>query len=290
MTRTDAHRPSAIVPDEYDVVSCDYYGPSYGGPYPFLVRQREIFRDHMNRTGGRYAERHNSGSCHICGAAAMYVVNWYHRPSNTYIVTGEDCAVKMEMDGGGDLFRSLRKSVAKQRQRRKGEAKAKETLALLGLSDAWRYYDPGYDGPADGSGWGREEPIIQNIVFKLVRYDSLSEKQATLVAKLLADIADRPRRRAEAAAKRAASSWLGTVGERVTLELEVAFTTSFKTQYGTMHVHSMRDAAGNVVIYKGGRIADRGQRIRVKGTVKEHGIYKELKQTIISRPKVEAVL
>ena len=287
MARTDAHRPSAINPEDYDFVACDYYGPWAS---LMFVHERKAFRDHMERTGGKHVEKYNSGSCHICGAAAMYVAKYHHRPSNTYIVTGMDCAEKMDFGGTG-AFRKFRTQVSHERKIYKGKALAKEVLALLGLSDAWKYYE---NGAFQEGKWGREESIIQSIVAKQVRYNGMTEKQADLVRKLLGDIADRPRKEAERAAQRvaevAASDWIGQVGERLVLDLTVSYTTNFETQFGIMHVHSMRDDKGNVVVYKGGRIADKGQRIRIKATVKEHGTYKDLRQTIVSRPKVEAVL
>jgi len=285
MTRTDAHRPSAINPDEYDYVSCDYFG-QWGSVMHAIDRAH--FRAHMERTGGKHAQKFNTGSCHICGAAAMYVARYYHRPSNTYITTGMDCASKMDMPGD-ENFSAFRKLVRDARKAVAGKKKAQAMLADLGLADAWKLYDYGYD-----DGWRREEPIVQSIVDKLVRYGSISDPQVALVSKLLVDNADRPRRDAELQAKReeeaATSKYVGSLGERAEFELTVDFTTSFDTQFGIMHVHIMRDATGNVIVYKGSSIAKRGERIKVKGTVKEHKAYKGVAQTIISRPKVLEVV
>jgi hypothetical protein len=278
MSRTDAHRPSAINPDEYDFVACDYYGP-WGGQ--IHLQDRINFRNHMARTGGLMATKHNTGTCHICGAAAMYVAKYHHLPSNTYIVTGLDCAMKLDM-GDADLFKSFKKSIHKQREAEKGKARAKETLALLGLSRAWVLYDHGYD-----NSWKREEPIIQSIVEKLVRYGNMSEKQVTLIFKLLSDIDGRAERAAKAAAADAGSAWVGNVGERRDFDLTVRFMTSFEGHYGVTWITVMEDAGHNVVVYKGSRIAqERGERMMLKATVKEHGTRNNVKQTIISRPKV----
>lgn len=54
-----------------------------------------------------------------------------------------------------------------------------------------------------------------------------------------------------------------------------------------MNVHIMNDEAGNVIVYKGNRIAEKGQRVTMKATVKSHGEREGVKQTIVSRPKVE---
>lgn len=282
MARTDAHRPSAINPDDYDFVACDYYG-QYGRE--MFLQDRINFRNHMERTGGLFASKHNAGTCHICGAGALYVARYHHRPSNTYITTGMDCAVKMDI-GDADLFKSFKKSIHKQREAEKGKARAKETLALLGLSRTWNFYDYGYD-----DNWKREEPIIQSIVFKLVRYGNISEKQVALLFKLLADIDNRAALAAERASAQAAqaaqSNWIGSKGERADFQLTVRFITSFDTQFGTLWITVMEDAAGNVVVYKGNKIAERGESLKLKATIKDHGTRNEIKQTIISRPKLE---
>lgn len=290
MPRTDAHRPSAINPAEYHYVACDYYGQTWGRD-PFIEQERKNLRAHMERTGGRYAHKYNAGTCHICGAVALTVFKYHHESSNTYIVTGEDCAYKMEI-GDPKVFKAVRRHIVNGRKVGKGKALAAETLALLGLSDAYRVYEAGYH--MNEVNTRKQEEIVISIVGKLVKYRTMSEKQVELVRKLVSDIADRPRREAEAAARRAEevakAEWIGTIGERVDLDLTVAFRTSFETQFGICHVHSMRDAAGNVVVYKGNRIAEKGQRITMKATIKEHAVYKDLKQTVVSRPKVGAVV
>lgn len=284
MPRTDAYRPSAINPDEYSYIACDYYGQTWGND-PFLEQERRTFRAHMERTGGKYAHHYNSGTCHICGARAMTVAKYHHRPTNTYITTGEDCAYKMEI-GDPKVFKAVRRHIVNGRKVGKAKALAAEMLALLGLSDAYQVYEVGYDMKEVSS--RKQEEIIISIVSKLVKWGAISEKQVELINKLMGDIKDRPRREAEAAARKAEEAakaqWVGTVGERREFELTVAFRTSFETQYGIMHVHSMRDAAGNVVVYKGAQIGEKGEKLKIKATVKEHAVYKDLKQTVVSRP------
>ena len=59
--------------------------------------------------------------------------------------------------------------------------------------------------------------------------------------------------------------------------------------YGTTWINVMRDADGNVIAYKGSAcLGQKGDTFKVKGTVKEHTLYKGTKQTVINRPKVAA--
>jgi hypothetical protein len=283
MARTDAHRPSAINPEDYDFVACDYYDPWAA---QMFMHERKFFRDHMERTVGKFATKHNSGTCHVCGAAAMYVAKYHHRPSNSYIVTGMDCAEKMDFGGTGS-FKAFKAKVSHERKIMKGKAVAHEVLALLGMSDAYRVYEAG--SYQEGK-WLREESIICEMVMNLVKYGKWSEKQAEFCRKLLGDIASRPQREAERAAQKeaeaAASNYVGNVGDRLSFDLVVQFVSSFETQFGIMHVHVMKDDAGNVIVYKGNRIAAKDEKVSLKATVKDHKEYKGVKQTVICRPKI----
>lgn len=84
------------------------------------------------------------------------------------------------------------------------------------------------------------------------------------------------------------SQHIGTVGEKIELELTVSHIAMFPGYYANVHVHIMHDAARNVVIYKGSnkRLAEKGAKIKVSAKVKAHGEREGVKQTIIERPKV----
>jgi len=186
-TRTDIHRPSAITPEDYSFIGCDYYGPNYGENL-----DRQFIRKHMDRTGGKYSTHHHGGSCHVCGASAMYVAIYHHAKTNTYIVTGEDCASKMDT-GEAIAFRSLRKRIAAERKADKGVKKAVETLKAANLTAAWEIYK-------DANRVDKyEENTIRDIVSKLVRYGTISEKAEGFMRSLIEKIA----KRAEIEAERA---------------------------------------------------------------------------------------
>ncbi len=283
MTRTDLHRPSAIIPEDYRFVACDYYGG--GLDVLGFAGERAAFRADMERTGGRFSGHEHGGTCHICGANALYVAKYHHKPTNSYIVTGMDCAEKMDI-ADAVAFRSFKKRVAAGRKLYAGRAKAEATLAAAGLQAAWAIFTA-----TDTVGHQKAESIVGDIVGKLVRYGSISDAQAGLVSRLLGDIAARPARQAAFQAARAVeaanSRHIGTVGSRQDFTLTATFRTSFDTQYGTLFVHGFKDPEGNVVIYKGGKaIAERGETIRVKATVKDHGVREGVQQTIIARPAV----
>jgi len=82
------------------------------------------------------------------------------------------------------------------------------------------------------------------------------------------------------------SDFIGSVGERIERDVTLTFTHGFEGFYGMTWINSMVDADGNVIVYKGGnRLGQKGDTFTIKGTVKEHAVYKKIKQTVINRPK-----
>lgn len=111
----------------------------------------------------------------------------------------------------------------------------------------------------------------------------LSPKQVALVRKYITE--GDARKQAQRAAD-LASTYVHNVGDRREFSLQVAFVTSYDSAYGTMHVVGMKDAAGNVLIYKGGKCfgCQRGDGVTFTATIKEHKEREGVKQTILARP------
>lgn len=90
---------------------------------------------------------------------------------------------------------------------------------------------------------------------------------------------------AKRAAEAATSNWIGTVGKREMFTVTIRHIVEIDGIYGMSYLHIMNDDAGNVVIYKGTKVlGDKGERLTVKATVKEHGEREGVKQTKIARP------
>jgi hypothetical protein len=192
--RTDIHSPSRIVPSEYEWVAYDYLGSWPGmdlGALMALKVERERKRKHMERTGGKYASHEHGGTCGICGANAAYVSIFHHRPSNEYVVVGWECAMNLERSGDAPGRNGFRRDIRDARKAQAGKRKAQALLADHGLTRCWEIV-----------GEGREESIIRDIVWKLVKYGSISDKQWSFLTKLVSDIDNR----AAVAAQRAAEA------------------------------------------------------------------------------------
>ena len=120
-------------------------------------------------------------------------------------------------------------------------------------------------------------------------------------------------REAEWAAEKAKSAYVGVVGDKLDVSVTLAFETSFEMPayngWGTveMLVYGFKDDAGNILIWKTGgflsvehkvfkkngtdyflesEFAHKGDKIRIKASIKDHSEYKGTKQTVLTRVKL----
>lgn len=90
-----------------------------------------------------------------------------------------------------------------------------------------------------------------------------------------------------ASAARAASEYVGTVGERIELQLTIERVIELQGDYGMRNILIMRDAAGNAVLWStGAATGEPGERLKLRGTVKKHSEYRGGKQTELTRCKI----
>ena len=128
--------------------------------------------------------------------------------------------------------------------------------------------------------------LLHKLAADLRDCGGLSEKQTEIVRKALAN-QERfaAERKTKFAALNASSQHIGTVGKREVFDLTVQWVKHFEGAFGATYIHGLKDAAGNVVIYKGSKcLGQKDAALKVKATVKEHGERDGVKQTIISRP------
>jgi len=115
---------------------------------------------------------------------------------------------------------------------------------------------------------------------------------------------ERIKREAEEARKRgAAAGHVGQPGKRQQFDLEFVMRRCWDSYYGQKCVYKFRDADHREIVWfsssgiwvplpdgGGERPLEEGDRIRIKATVKEHGDYQGMPQTVIQRAKLVDVL
>jgi hypothetical protein len=82
------------------------------------------------------------------------------------------------------------------------------------------------------------------------------------------------------------SRFQGEIGERLEISMEVTAVSSFDSPYGKQNLHVFRDAEGNAYLWKtASKCWQVGDKKKIRGTVKEHNVYKGIKETILTRCK-----
>lgn len=80
------------------------------------------------------------------------------------------------------------------------------------------------------------------------------------------------------------SQFVGTVGERIVVEVTVEKNITLEGYYGIQHMHVMRSDDGNVFVWttttKDWAV---GSKKNIRGTVKEHKTYRNTHQTVLTR-------
>lgn len=86
--------------------------------------------------------------------------------------------------------------------------------------------------------------------------------------------------------KAASSEYYGNVGERTEVEMKLDFTTSFESSFGRCYVQTFK-SANHVFVYMGKDLGvDKGEKVNMKFTIKDHSEFRGVKQTKISRPTI----
>lgn len=199
-TRTDAHRPSAILPRDYEyVLSFSMDTTDNSMPVPSININCEIARQFsrnedgtpnvtigrphaadgrccvigIKQHGGVFAADAGPGRCSVCGTHYVYGDVWFHKPSNEYICIGHDCADKYTLLADRSEWEMAnlrtRENLAKELARKvNAEERAAFLAAHPGLAEALEC----------------KHDIVRDIASKFQAYRSLSDKQVALVFKL----------------------------------------------------------------------------------------------------------
>jgi hypothetical protein len=215
LKRTDCHCPSKINPSEYTYIGVAYMKHNDIESSMVLDMHRSVIANHSKKTNAKYSDHEHGGTCHICGAWALYIAVFYHAASNTYIRTGFDCADKLDMGNAQD-FRSIKRAVKSAREAKAGKAKAKLLLNDHDLMRAWAISEmtdaeivvlgatTKIDTLSDDVRACDEVQTLRSIVQGVVKYGRFSDKQVNFVRVLVDRIDNKKKRDAEIAAERAA--------------------------------------------------------------------------------------
>ena len=214
-SRTDTHRPQVFDPAEYTEIGFFDNHPEDGGCW--------VDAGYANKTefDGNYMGK---GRCDHCGAGPLrYGVVFYHAPSDSTLVTGTICAAKLNLGSRSEIER---KQLLEQAIR---ETKRAEWLALDSHHVAVLDFLTGAVSGDDGGSYGSSWSFLHDLLHKLNRYGSLSEKQVAAVDKFIARRDEFAARKAEENAEITADFPAG----RVTVTGEIVSTKYQDSMYGS---------------------------------------------------------
>lgn len=199
--RTDTHRPSRIIPANYEHVMFYNLATTDGGwPVPsfrvdcVMDRAEHDEQGRVIKTGKhdqdgmcclvglrtiarvKFAEHGASGRCTVCGTHFVYGEVWCHVPTNEYIHVGHICAAKYNLLADYSEFelqyKRFKAARAIELQKRKNEDERQVFLREHpGLEQALEI----------------DHHIVQDIKDRFTQYRNLSEKQIALVFKLASE-------------------------------------------------------------------------------------------------------
>ncbi len=124
--------------------------------------------------------------------------------------------------------------------------------------------------------------------------ESIDHKSAGIAASLIPCYAREMEKAIIAKRERvtqANSQYVGQVKDKVTLTAQLIGLRSFETRYGDCHMHRFLDGSGNVLTWFASKSqhAQVGSTYKVIGTVKKHESYQGIKQTVLTRVKLEVI-
>lgn len=80
------------------------------------------------------------------------------------------------------------------------------------------------------------------------------------------------------------SEYIGNIGERLDLTLELIDITPIPSQYGQTYIYNFVDENQNAFVWKtGAKTLDKNKKYSLRGTIKEHKTEKNIKTTILTR-------
>ena len=87
------------------------------------------------------------------------------------------------------------------------------------------------------------------------------------------------------------SNYIGNIGDKIEIVVTLDFVSYWESIYGTTYVYNFIDEKGNVLVWKTskGTAIENKTKLKLKGTIKDHGEYKDTKQTVLTRCKINKV-
>lgn len=156
------------------------------------------------------------------------------------------------------------------------------------VQSKWKEYTPEYEAKLNARREARFAEQQKRIA------EEEAKRRAEREAKEEAERQAKAAKEAEEAARKANSKHVGNIGDKLELEASLEKKAHFDVPsyagFGTdrMFVYTFRDGNGNALVWKTakGINFEAGDKVTIRGTVKDHSEYKDEKQTVLTRCKI----
>ena len=187
--RNDVHSPKNLIPENYEFVGVKILNQDalYGDDSSYII-------EHMKRTGGKFSTHEHGGFCDVCGNPNVlnYAV-FYHKPTNTYIKTGLECADTISTFASAALHNAIKEVNHKKHletRQKKAEARRqmlKEEFINSLKGTVLEPYASLID-TAPSTNESYEQATLRNILINGAQYGSLTDRQWAYAERLAKSI------------------------------------------------------------------------------------------------------
>lgn len=190
-TRTDAHRPAALVTEDYEYLwAFDNQAPGV------LVRVDMDWWASITNWDPAVPDHRGTHQCHHCGAHIRYVAILRHLPTGYALAVGETC-LENRFELASAEFHKLRKAAELDRQAQRIKTAATDFVANVTDEATAALLAKNADlSGSDLEGWALD--TFTDIRRKLWIYGDISPRQLDLVVKL---VSEAPAKKAAVAAR-----------------------------------------------------------------------------------------
>lgn len=195
-TRTDPHRPGAIIPSDYTYVLWYALATEFDG-WPSPSQNVGLIVAMRGDPTIKWAPTGTTGKCSVCGACYLYGEIWRHDPTGEHIHIGHDCADKYSLFTNRAEWErwhreqtALRSQAAKQKRFKM--AALRFTEAHPDLADAFALVPEAW-----ATGEPRPVEILRDLLSKLNKYGSLSPAQVAFALRLADQVRNPPTKQEE---------------------------------------------------------------------------------------------
>lgn len=225
--RRDAHRPQALVTEDYEFVYCGVHAPPEGMHVDRRYSQALVAT--LVEEGWRFDDVHGAHQCSHCGKHLNYYAVVKHMPSRTLIHVGEEC-LDNRFERASSDFHRLRAQAALSRQMQRIKRAREEWQAAH--PDEYDFLEQAYEH-------GHNE-FHSSLWRRLLRDGVLTDRQLEALQESMQREAGREAARAEEQQMPAAP----VIEGRIEMEGRVLGVKSQESRWGSTLKMLVRDDRG----------------------------------------------